>query len=55
MERNQKFAVTFLKIQTSCIIRGIHYQKGAKAKNAQKREKDRAAKGETGNLMHGKK
>jgi hypothetical protein len=27
---------------------GIHYQKGAKANNAQEREKDRAAKGKEG-------
>jgi hypothetical protein len=30
------------------ITKGIHYQKGAKANNAQEREKDRAAKGEGG-------
>ncbi len=45
MERNQKFAVAFLNLQASRSIRGTYYQKGAKAKNAQKIEKDRAARG----------
>ena len=30
------------------LFSGIHYQKGAKANNAQKREKERAAKGGKG-------